>query len=144
MKIANLVLIILISIFAASVAYGADNQNSNQQPQRLLPLQLTAPATVEAGVPFVGISINLLNPGEDATDARLRLIIHEKDHKHSGDHYELNPDTVKVEVLEGGSWKPVILRMGNEAVLGTIGPEGVSEHRELYNHGGFAIPAGLN
>ena len=110
---------------------------------RLLPLRLIAPPTAEVGIPLVGVSITLLNPGDTAPNARLRLIIHDKDHDHAGDHHELSSDNVKVEVLEGGSWKPVLLRMVDENVMGTIGIEGVTAHRKRHKRGGFAIPAGL-
>lgn len=172
MKTTHLFLIVLISISISIIAYVGDSRSSeedapatvpdngtttapsqqsqDEHPQpltpspHLLPLQLIAPPTAEAGIPLVGVSVNLLNPGDAAPDASLRLIIHEKDHRHYGDRNELSPDTIKVEVLEEGSWKPVLLRMVNEAVMGAIGTEGVTTHRELYKHGGFAIPAGLN
>jgi len=111
---------------------------------RLLPLQLIAPPTAQAGRPLVGISVSLLNPGDEAPNARLRLIIHDKDHRDAGDHRELRPDNVKIEVQEEGVWKPVLLGMVEEGVLGAIGAEGVTAHRERHQRGGFAIPAGLN
>jgi hypothetical protein len=147
-KITKLFLSVLISISISIAAYGDDSQISKEPPlkpyPRLLPLQLIAPPTAQVGIPLVGISVNLLNPGDTAPDARLRLIIHDKDHSHDGDHRELSPDNVKVEVLEGGSWKPVLLGMVEEGVMGAIGTEGGTAHRERHKRGGFAIPAGLN
>ena len=111
---------------------------------RLLPLQLIAPSTAQAGIPFAGVSISLRNPGDTAPNARLRLIIHDKDHRHAEAQSELSPSNVTVEVLEGGSWKPVMLGMAEDGVMGAIGAEGVTAHRERYKRGGFAIPAGFN
>jgi hypothetical protein len=110
----------------------------------MLPLQLIAPTTAQAGRPLVGVSVSLLNPGFDAPNARLRLIIHDKDYRHAGGHRELSPDNVKVEVQEEGSWKPVTLGMVGGGVMGAIGTEGVAAHQERHRRGGFAIPAGLN
>lgn len=111
---------------------------------RLLDLQLMAPPAAQAGVPLVGVSVSLLNPGTEAPNARLRLIIHDKDHRHAGGLRELNPDNVKVEVQEGKAWKPVVLGIVEGGVMGAIGTEGVAAHRERHRRGGFAIPAGLN
>lgn len=110
---------------------------------RLLPLQLIAPPIAQAGIPLDGISVSLRNPGEPAPNARLRLMIHEKDHGHAMDHPELSPDNVTVEVLEGGAWKPVMLGMVAGGVMGAIGSEGAA-HRERHERNGFEIPAGLN
>lgn len=111
---------------------------------RMLVLQLTAPPTAQQGMPFVGVSVSLLNPGTEAPNARLRLIIHDKDHRDAGGRRELSPDNVKVEVDEGGSWKPVRLGLVGGGVMGAIGTEGVAAHRERHRRGGFAIPAKLN
>ena len=110
----------------------------------LLPIQLIAPHKAQAGIPLSRISISLRNPGDTAPDASLRLIIHDKEHKHNGARHGLNPANVKVEVLEGGSWKPVMLAMVDENVLGVIGIEGVTLYSEHHRRGGFAIPAGFN
>lgn len=116
-----------------------------QEPfPRMLPLQLIAPLTAQAGMPLVGVSVSLLNSGTEAPNARLRLIIHYKDHRNAGGHLELSPDNVKVEVQEGGLWKPVLLEMVEGGVMGAIGTEGVAVHQERHKRGGFAIPAGLN
>lgn len=111
---------------------------------RLLPLQLIAPPIAQAGIPIDGVSVNLLNPGDAAPNARLRLIIHDKDQVHAIDHPELSPDNVTVEVLEDGAWKPVLLAMVAGGVMGAIGTEGVPEHRERHERNGFEIPAGFN
>ena len=111
---------------------------------RLLPLQLRAPATAQLGKPVVGVSVTLHNPGKPAPDARLRLIIHDKNYNRSGDHLELSPDNVKLEVLEGTLWKPVHLGSVENGVMGAIGTEMGTAHRERHKRGGFAIPAGLN
>ena len=110
----------------------------------MLPLQLIAPPTARAGTPLVGVSVSLVNPGSDAPNARLRLIVHDKDYRHAGSHRELSPDNVKVEVQEGGTWKPVTLGMVGGGVMGAIGTEGVAAHQERHRRGGFAIPARLN
>jgi hypothetical protein len=114
------------------------------QSRALLPLELSAPAKARAGQPLVGISVRLQNPGAEAPNSRLRLIIHEKDH--GAGHHELNPDNVKVEVLEGGLWKPVLLGITDGGVMGAIGGEGVAQaqHRERHKRGGFAIGGGFN
>lgn len=115
------------------------------QPQpRMLPLQLTAPPIAQAGVPLIGVSVSLNNPGTEAPNSRLRLIIHDKVHRHAGDHRDLTPDNVKVEVQEGDLWKPVLLGMVEGGVMGAIGTEGAAAHRERHRRGGFAIPPGLN
>jgi hypothetical protein len=111
---------------------------------RMLPIQLIAPTAAQAGMPLVGVSVSLFNPGTDAPNSRLRLIIHDKDHSHAGGQRELNPDNVKVEVEEGGTWKPVLLGMVEGGVLAAIGAEGGAAHRERHGRGGFALPAGLN
>lgn len=107
---------------------------------RLLPLQLASPLTAQAGIPLAGVNVSLNNPGEAAPNARLRLIIHEKD----AGHLQLNPDNIKVEVLENGAWVPVQLSLVEGNVMGAIGAEGVIAHQEHYKRGGFAIPAGFN
>lgn len=130
-----------------SDAATATAQNLPAPPKpdpRMLPLQLIAPPVAQAGVPLVGVSVSLLNPGTEAPNARLRLIIHDKDHRHAAGHPELSPDNVKVEVQEGGAWKAVVLGMVEGGVMGAIGTEGVAAHRERHRRGGFAIPAGLN
>lgn len=111
---------------------------------RLLPLQLTTPPTAQAGIPLIGVSVSLQNPGDRAPNARLRLIIHESAHGHAGDHRALSPDNVNIEVLQGGDWIPVLLGMVSGNVMGAIGPEGVTAHRERYQRNGFEIPPGLN
>jgi hypothetical protein len=109
---------------------------------RMLPLELHAPAVASTGQPIVGISVRLHNPGTAAPPARLRLIIHDKEHRQ--DHRELNPDNVKVEVLEGTVWKPVLLAVADGGVMGAIGADGVAQHRERHKRGGFAIDEGFN
>jgi hypothetical protein len=111
---------------------------------RLLPLQLSAPATVQAGKPTVGVSVTLSNPGSSAPDASLRVFIHDKNYRPAGGHHELSPDNVKLEVLEGISWKPVLLGAVENGVMGAIGAGMEPAHRERHKRGGFAIPAGLN
>jgi hypothetical protein len=111
---------------------------------RKLPLELSAPATAQTGVPLVGVSVSFSNPGAEAPNARLRLIIHFKDHRDAGGHRQLSPDNVKIEVQEGGAWKPVLLGMVGGGVMGAIGSEGGAAHQERHQRGGFAIPAGLN
>lgn len=143
MKISGLLFIIFFSISA--VAYGAPPSEAPLKPYpRLLPFQLVAPSTVQAGIPFDGVSISLNNPGQAAPDARLRLIIHEQVHGHAGAQHGLSPDNVKIEVLQNGTWVPVVLGVADESVMGVIGPEGVTAHRKRYGRGGFAIPPGLN
>ena len=145
MKIFGLFLAVLFSISITAYGGGSPPNVAPLQPYpRLLPLQLSAPPTAQAGIPLVGISVSLHNPGDAAPNARLRLIIHEKDHSHAGDHIALSPDNVKVEVLEEGAWKPVILGMVSGGVLGAIGTEGGGAHSERHERGGFAIPAGFN
>lgn len=136
----------LLVLFAISTAaYGGPPNVAPLPPYpRLLPLQLTSPPTAQASMPLVGVNVSLQNPGDPAPNARLRLIIHETNHTHAGGHPALSPDNIKVEVLEDGVWKPVILGMVARGLLGTIGPEGVTAHRERYQRNGFEIPAGLN
>lgn len=110
---------------------------------RLLPLQLVAPSIAQAGTPITEVNVSLHNPGRPAPNARLRLIIHHKEVRHVGEHHALSADNVKVEVLEEGTWKTVLLGMIENGVIGAIGPEGVAEHHERYKRGGFAIPAGM-
>lgn len=125
-------------------ANGATHAAPLKPYPRLLPFQLVAPPTAQAGQPLTGITLSLNNPGAAAPDARLRLIIHEQAHGHGAGHPALTPDNVKVEVLQGVSWIPVALGMADESVMGAIGADGVTAHRERYGRGGFAIPPGLN
>jgi hypothetical protein len=74
----------------------------------------------------------------------LRLIIHDKNYHPGEGRHELGPDNVKLEVLEGKSWKPVLLGSVENGVMGAIGAEGQTAHFERYKRGGFAIPEGLN
>jgi len=111
---------------------------------RMRPLQLVSPATAQVGRPLAGVSVSLDNPGTDAPNSRLRLIIHETNMRHGAGHRGLSPENVKVEVQEGGSWKTVQLGMVEGGVMGAIGTEGVAVHEERHRRGGFAIPAGLN
>jgi hypothetical protein len=112
---------------------------------RLLPLQLISPTLAYAGTPLEGVSVSLQNPGgAPAPNARLRLIIHNQAPTNAGGHHTLSPGSVKIEVLEGGAWKPVTLGMVAGSLTGAIGPEGVVIHNERYKRNGFAIPAGLN
>lgn len=116
-----------------------------QEPYaRMLPLKLTAPPTARAGQPTAGISVRLHNPGAEAPDARLRLVIHEADHRSHAGHRELNPSNVRVEVQEGGSWKPVLLGVVDGGVMGAIGSEEAVQHRERHKRGGFAIREGFD
>lgn len=144
----NITRLFLVALFSISIAAYGGESPPNVAPlkpyPRLLPLQLIVPPTAQAGIPLVGVSVTLQNPGNAAPNARLRLIIHEKDHVHAVDHHGLSPDNVKVEVLESGVWKPVLLGVVSGGVLGAIGPEGVTAHRERHERNGFAIPAGLN
>lgn len=118
--------------------------NPREPYSRMLPLELSAPPTARAGQPIGGISVRLHNPGAEAPNARLRLIIHEKDHRRDAGHQELNPDNVKVEVLEAGSWKPVLLEVMDGGVMGAIGDAQAARHGERHKRGGFAIREGLN
>ena len=144
---ASVAVIVLALVGGDSSEWGVQSANANprEQYERLLPLELSAPATARAGQPLVGISVRLHNPGAEAPNSRLRLIIHEKDHGPGG-HHELNPDNVKVEVLEGGLWKPVLLGITDGGVMGAIGSEEVAQaqHRERHKRGGFAIREGFN
>ncbi len=144
MKITGLFLAALFSI--SITAYGGESP-PNVVPlkpyPRLLPLQLSVPPTAQAGIPLTGVSVSLRNPGNEAPNSRLRLIIHDKDH-HAVGHHGLSLEDVKVEVLEEGVWKPVLLGVVSGGVMGAIGTEGVSAHRERHERNGFALPAGLN
>lgn len=146
-RIASLTVAVLALVGGGGGEWGVRSANANpREPyDRLLPLELSAPAKARAGQPLVGISVRLHNPGADAPDARLRLIIHEQD-QGAGGHHELNPDNVKVEVLEGGLWKPVLLGITDGGVMGAIGNEvvGQAQHRERHKRGGFEIREGFN
>lgn len=109
---------------------------------RLLPLQISAPTNAQVDIPLDDITINLDNPGGAAPNARLRIMIHDKDHRLDTEHHDLNTNNIKVEVQEGENWKPVVLGMIEDGVMGAIGSEGVTEHRERHKRGGFAIPPG--
>ena len=109
---------------------------------RLLPLELRGPDVGRVGQPLPGLSVRLQNPGDEAPDARLRIFIHDKEH--GPGHHELSPDTVMVEVLERGGWSPVRLEIADGGVMGAIGEEGATEHREHHRRGGFAIGAGFD
>jgi hypothetical protein len=113
--------------------------NPPEPAERLLPLELSAPAIGQAGLPIAGIRVRLNNPGREAPSSRLRLIIHETDHRHDPARRELNPDNVKVEVREGAVWKPVLLEVMDGSVMGAIGNEGGADHRERHKRGGFEI-----
>ena len=166
MKITGIFLVIFFSI--STTAYAVQDQAQGQSANtmvavngmtstspptsgapltpypRLLPLRLITPATAQAGIPLVGVSISLQNPGDPAPNARIRLIIHDEDSRQSGVRPVLSTDNITVEVLEGGVWKPVLLGMVEGGVMGAIGTEGVVEHRERHSRDGFAIPAGFN
>ncbi len=144
---ASLAVVIIAFVCGGGSEWGVQSANANPRDpyERLLPLELSAPARARAGQPLVGISVRLHNPGADAPNSRLRLIIHEKEDG-AGGHHELNPDNVKVEVLEGGLWKPVLLGITDGGVMGAIGGEAVAQaqHRERHKRGGFEIGAGFN
>ena len=129
-------------------AHSHDKQHPKAPPlqpyPRLLPLQLSTPPTAQAGSPLDGLTVSLFNPGSRAPNARLRILIHDAGPAHAGDHLELSPDNVKVEVLEKGVWKPVRLGLVEDGVMGAIGTEGGSDHHERFKRGGFAIPAGMH
>jgi hypothetical protein len=135
----------LVGVVGIELAMQPAMANPREPYERLLPLELSAPATARAGEPLVGISVRLQNPGAEAPSSRLRVIIHEKD-QGPGGHHELNPDNVKVEVLEGGLWKPVLLGITDGGVMGAIGSEGLAQaqHRERHERGGFAVGGGFN
>lgn len=165
MKITGILLVSFLSI--STTAYAVQHQSQGQSANtmvavngttstspptstpplkpypRLLPLRLDTPTTAQAGIPIVGLSVSLQNPGDPTPNAHLRLFIHDKDSRQTGGRPALNPDNITVEVLEGGVWKPVLLGTVEGGVMGAIGAEGVA-HRERYSRDGFAIPAGLD
>ena len=149
----NLVAVAMVlTVTALALAGAGDNgfgvpsamANPQEANSRMLPLKLTAPPTARVGQATAGISVRLNNPGAEAPDARLRLVIHEVDHRSHGGHHELSPSNVRVEVQEGGSWKPVLLGVVDGGVMGAIGGEGAAEHRERHKRGGFSIPEGFD
>ena len=111
---------------------------------RLLPLELTAPPTAAAGKSITDVYVSLSNPGDSAPNSRLRLIIHNMDKSRAGGYRDLSPSIVTVEVLENGSWVPVLLSMVEGNLMGAIGADTGTTHSELYKRGGFEIPAGLS
>ena len=121
-------------------------RHSKQPPlkpyPRLLPLTIESPATVQVGEPQEGITVQLVNPGKAAPNARLRIIIHDKDHRHHSELPALSPDNVKLELLENGKWKNVELGIMEGSVMGAIGREGSSSYRERHKRGGFLVRAG--
>jgi hypothetical protein len=121
----------------------ADPAQPYAQREPMLPLQLTGPSAGRAGIPVTGIGVHLSNPGDEAPNSRLRIIIHGKDNGY-GHRDDLTPDNVKVEVLEGGAWKAVRLVGVDDGLLGAIGSENVTEHRDPHGRGGFAIGQGFN
>ena len=131
---------------AGGTQFGMSSAMANpQEPySRMLPLKLTVPSTARVGQPTAGISVRLHNPGAEAPDARLRLVIHEADHRGHAGHRELNPSNVRVEVQEGGSWKPVLLGVVDGGVMGAIGSEEATQHHERHKRGGFAIREGFD
>ena len=136
----------LAFVGAGGSGFGVSSAMANpQEPySRMLPLKLTAPPTARVGQATAGISVRLNNPGAEAPDARLRLVIHEVDHRSHGGHHELNPSNVRVEVQDGGSWQPVQLGVVDGGVMGAIGGEGAAQHRERHKRGGFAIREGFD
>ncbi len=132
----------LVGVNASESDSSSAASHAREPYGRLLPLELSAPATAHAGQPLVGISVRLHNPGAQAPNARLRVIIHDKERKQV--RRELNPDNVKVEVREGGLWKPVQLEAMDGGVMGAIGSEGVARHQERHKRGGFAIAEGFD
>ncbi len=142
-RAASLAAIAMGLVGAAGIDAGVALANPPERAARLLPLELNAPPTARAGQPLAGISVRLHNPGAEAPDARLRLIIHEKDRGRDG-HRDLNPDTVRVEVLESGTWKPVLLGVMDGSVMGAIGGDSAALHGERHKRGGFQIREGFN
>lgn len=142
-RAASMAAIAVVLVGGACIDGGVALANPPESPGRMLPLELSAPPTARAGQPLVGISVRLQNPGAEAPDARLRLIIHEKDRGRDG-HRDLNPDNVRVEVLEGGTWKPVLLGVMDGSVMGAIGAESEALHGERHKRGGFQIREGFN
>ncbi|MEQ1805694.1 MAG: hypothetical protein ABL900_09980 [Burkholderiaceae bacterium] len=132
----------LVGVHASESDSQSAASRAREPYERLLPLELSAPATARTGQPLVGISVRLQNPGAQAPNARLRLIIHEKERRPV--RRDLNPDNVKVEVQEGGLWKPVALEATDGGVMGAIGSEVVAKHQERHKRGGFAINEGFN
>lgn len=132
----------LLALSALSWSGGAAVAAPPEPYSRLLPLELRAPATGAAGRALEGFTVRLQNPGAEAPNSRLRLIIHETNHGHDHARPALNPDNVKVEVLEGGAWTPVLLGVTDGGVIGAIGSEGVAQHQERHKRGGFPIREG--
>lgn len=134
------------ALLGAGVAGGLGTAPAGANPRqpyaRLLPLELTAPGTARAGQPLAGVKVRLQNPGAEAPNARLRLVIHDTERR--PERPGLSPDNVKIEVHESGRWKPVLLEAVDGGVMGAIGAETVARHQERHQHGGFAINEGFD
>lgn len=104
------------------------------------PQQTTGRQMAQTKQPFTGIKVQLVNPGVDRPDARLRLFIHPAGEV---DHHDVQTDDIKVAVQEGNSWVSVPLEPIDGGGMGAIGAEGTG-HKDIHQRGGFAIPAKSN
>lgn len=103
------------------------------------PQQTTNRQMAQTKQPFTGIKVQLVNPGADRPDARLRIFIHTAE----VDHHDVQTDDIKVAVQEGSSWVSVPLEPIDGGGMGAIGAEGTG-HKDIHRRGGFAIPAKSN
>jgi hypothetical protein len=126
----GLMLMLAAAVVAAVELITHASAQANSQPP--LTLTLTGPHTAGVDTPLDGINVRLINSGLAVRDSRLRLLIHDEMNR------EVLANDIKIDVLEGGDWKPVQIETIDGGVMGAIGTAG-QPHKELHKRGGFAI-----
>jgi hypothetical protein len=137
-RLCRVVMLAIATTAAVAVStgdWGLRSAMADRKPA--LNLTVTGPQTAEVGKPLDGINIRLINPGLATQDSRLRLFIHD------GNDRDLGPNNIRVEVLEGSTWKTVQVEPIDGGVMGAIGATG-KPHEERYKRGGFPIEKNAN
>jgi hypothetical protein len=102
-----------------------------------LGLSLNASGNVHAGKPMDNVEINLVNPGKEAVDSRLRLFIHDLEDR------EVQTNDIKIEIREKQGWRQLSVEVIDGGVMTSIGKEG-NKDNENHKKGGFHINKNAN